>query len=169
MTTFSEPNLTKIYIKLQGNNSKIDDHRSIPVIFNHSQRYAEQHLMESIKTMFPEYDDKIYDIYHDNGAELDISLVREGDTLLLIPNVDVETYEQKNNQDTTPTINNYNDTKPKTYEGKNGGNLLRQGSSISDGITLEDSTDYTPHNTDYNSDDDLIVASDVTPMSNGLR
>ena len=25
------------------------------------------------------------------------------------------------------------------------------------------------HNTDYNSDDDLIVASDVTPMSNGLN
>ena len=63
-------------------------------------------------------------------------------------------------------MNNYNDTE---YEGKKGGNLLRQGSSMSDGITHEDSTDYTPHNTDYNSDDDLIVASDVTPMSNGLN
>ena len=109
MTTFSQPNMTKVFIKLQGNNSKMDSDNSIPVIYNHSQRYAEQKLMESIKIVFPEYDDKIYDLYHDNGAELDISLVREGDTLRLIPNVDVETYEQKNNQDTTPTLNNYND------------------------------------------------------------
>ena len=87
MTTYSEPNLTKIYVKLQGINSwETEADRSIPVIFNHSQRYAEQHLMESIKIVFPEYDEKIYDIYHDNGAELDISRVCEGDTLLLIPN-----------------------------------------------------------------------------------
>ena len=60
-------------------------------------------------------------------------------------------------------MNNYNDTE---YEGKKGGNLLRQGSSMSDGTTHEDSTDYTSHNTDYTSDDDLIVASDVTPGLN---
>jgi len=169
MTTFSEPNMTKVFINLQGNNSKMDNNNSIPVIYNHSQRYAEQKLMESIKIVFPEYDDKTYDIYHDNGAELDISRVLEGDTLLLIPNVEVDNdaYGQKYNQD-TPTINNINDTD--TIEGKNGGNLLRQGSSMSDGITHEDSTDYTSHNTAASSDeDDLIVASDVTPMSNGLN
>ena len=37
---------------------------------------------------------------------------------------------------------------------------------MSDGTTHEDSTDYTSHNTDYTSDDDLIVASDVTPGLN---
>ena len=84
MTTFSD--MTTVYIKLQGNNSKMDSHRSVPVRFNQTEKYCEINLMKSIKIVFPEYDDKIYDLYHDNGAELDISRVCEGDTLLLIPN-----------------------------------------------------------------------------------
>ena len=87
MTHFNTQDMRKIFII---NEYKIKHFRrlrkSIPVIFNQAGN-GKIHLMESVKKVFPEYDRETYGLFHENGEELDINNVREGDTLLLRSNV----------------------------------------------------------------------------------